>query len=456
MDNQNKRPFLLLLVVVGFLLAFGRYVPEKIGDYDVISINLLSDICTSEADDSLAIQLATLPEIKKEEVVEEKPIIKLDVPEGVKPIDDYSDSTHFGMKHFYEALRNIDDMNRPVRIAYFGDSFIEGDIYTADLRAMLQDKFGGNGIGFTDIASPFAEFRVTLPTHFSGWDTRNASMRDSCSRHRLGPTQRYAMPRGKASSTLNATTHYKHLDHFDTSTLYVRSDTPVFVKACINKDSVITFMTDGDGSIETIRCEHRMNSIEWTVEGNSSVTCFGTALEGRKGISLDNFSFRGSSGMNLTHIPQQQWNAISAARSYDLIVLHFGLNVAAKDVLKYDYYLRGMKHTIDVLKQAFPHSSFLIIGSSDREDRIEGELHTMPGVKALIKYQEVIASNNNVAFWNLYEAMGGEGSIVKMTQTKPKEARLDYTHITREGGKTLAEIFYNSLMFSYEQYLVNN
>ena len=28
-------------------------------------------------------------------------------------------------------------------IAYFGDSFIEADIFTADLREMLQQEFGG-------------------------------------------------------------------------------------------------------------------------------------------------------------------------------------------------------------------------------------------------------------------------------------------------------------------------
>ena len=37
-------------------------------------------------------------------------------------------------------------MKRPVRIAYFGDSFIEADIFTADLREMLQQEFDFEGI----------------------------------------------------------------------------------------------------------------------------------------------------------------------------------------------------------------------------------------------------------------------------------------------------------------------
>ncbi len=453
MNNHNRRPFLLLLMAVGILIAFGRYVPSKIGGYEVKPVNLLSDVCESAQEDSLSKILAELPKVKKPI---KKEIKKDTVPAGITPIEDYSDSTQFGMKHFYEALRNRENMDRPVRIAYFGDSFIEGDIYTADLRAMLQEKFGGNGVGFADIASPFAGFRVSLPTHSSGWDVRSSQMRDSCERHRLGPTQRYAMPYGSAYASFGATTHYKHLDHFETATIYLRSNHPLTVRACMNKDSVLTFTTKGDGTIERVRCDYDMKKIRWDVSGDSTVTCFGTSLEGRNGITLDNFSFRGSSGVTLTKIPQSQWQEISDARAYDLIVLHFGLNVASKDLLKYDYYIKKLKHTITVLKQAYPHASFLIVGTSDREDRVDGELHTMPGVKALISYQQLAASQNGIAFWNLYEAMGGEGSIVKMTQTKPKGARLDYTHITREGGRTLAELFYKSLVYGYDTYIKNN
>ena len=445
MKNCNKRPFLLLLLAVGFLLVFGRFASDTVGGYEIKSVDLLADVRVQE-EDTFQSKLVALPEIKKE-------IKKDTLPPGIVVIEDYSDTASHGMKHFYEALRNKDNMDRPVRIAYFGDSFIEGDIYTADLRALLQDKFGGCGIGFTDIASPLADFRLSLPTSFSGWDTRNILMGDSCERHRLGPTQRYSMPVEGAYASLKSCSHYKHLDHFETATLYLRSNYPVNVTAKMNKDSVLNFTTVGDGTIETVRCDYDMNNIIWNVGGDSTVTCFGTSLEGRRGITLDNFSFRGSNGISLSHIPQKQWNAISAARDYDLIVLHFGLNVADKDMLDYDYYQKGLKHTLDVLKQAYPNTSILIVGVSDREDRIDGELKTIPGVKALIKYQQVIASENNVSFWNLYQAMGGEGSIVDMTKTDPKGARLDYTHITREGGHVLAEKFYKSLLYCYDKYL---
>ena len=40
----------------------------------------------------------------------------------------------------------------PVRVAFMGDSFVEGDILTADLRELLQDTFSGGGVGFVPFA----------------------------------------------------------------------------------------------------------------------------------------------------------------------------------------------------------------------------------------------------------------------------------------------------------------
>lgn len=74
----------------------------------------------------------------------------------------------------------------------------------------------------------------------------------------------------------------------------------------------------------------------------------------------------------------------------------------------------------------------------------------MPGVKNLIRYQQSIAADSRIAFWNMYEAMGGEGSILDMIDRKM--ANLDYTHINFKGGKHLSGILFEMLMYGKEQY----
>ena len=79
---------------------------------------------------------------------------------GYTCIEDYSDDSQRGMMPFYQALEELNYQQRLVRIAYYGDSFVEGDILTADLREMLQDKYGGYGIGYTPITTISSGFRT--------------------------------------------------------------------------------------------------------------------------------------------------------------------------------------------------------------------------------------------------------------------------------------------------------
>ena len=82
----------------------------------------------------------------------------------------------------------------------------------------------------------------------------------------------------------------------------------------------------------------------------------------------------------------------------------------------------------------------------------DGELRTMPGVKNLIRYQQNIAAESGIAFWNMFEAMGGEGSMANLVHAKPSMANYDYTHINFRGGKHLAGLLYETLIYGKEQY----
>lgn len=112
-----------------------------------------------------------------------------------------------------------------------------------------------------------------------------------------------------------------------------------------------------------------------------------------------------------------------------------------------------MKSVIQHFKKAFPDASILIVGIGDRETKDEnGNLRTMPAVKGLIRSQQMLAAETNVAFWNLYNAMGGEGSMSKMVNSNPAMANYDYTHINFRGGKYIAGLLFDAIMYGKEQY----
>src|SRR5215813_8857713 len=83
-------------------------------------------------------------------------------------IEDYSDKKN-SLATFFRALN--DTKNRAVRVAFFGDSFIEGDILTASFRDTLQQLFGGQGVGYVPITSEVAQFRTSIRQTFNGFKT---------------------------------------------------------------------------------------------------------------------------------------------------------------------------------------------------------------------------------------------------------------------------------------------
>ncbi len=79
-----------------------------------------------------------------------------------------------------------------------------------------------------------------------------------------------------------------------------------------------------------------------------------------------------------------------------------------------------MQTTVSILKEAFPQAGILVVSVGDRDYKTEeGELRTMPGIKNLVRYQQNLAADEAVAFWNMFEAMGGEGSMAEMVHAKP-------------------------------------
>ena len=50
---------------------------------------------------------------------------------------------------------------------------IEGDLITQDVRRLLQETFGGSGVGFVPVTSIVAGFRQTITHSFANWDDVN-------------------------------------------------------------------------------------------------------------------------------------------------------------------------------------------------------------------------------------------------------------------------------------------
>lgn len=355
-------------------------------------------------------------------------------------------SSHLGLRNTYAALakRKID--GAPLRIAFLGDSFIEADIFTLDLRKFLQSRYGGGGAGWMPFSSEVSGYRQGITHSFSGWKD-HFIIRQSKDLYPL--TGHYYTCEGAATLQYKVAKGYTP---WDCATIFYTSNKEVQVTMS-SADTTQRCSLPPSAEMNAYAIKGQGGEMKLSFSGAEGAKFYGVALDNTKqsgGVILDNFSHRGSSGFQLGQIDTQLGKRFASLRPYHLIVLQYGLNVASDKTKDYTYYTNRMGEAIDHLKKLYPHTDIVIMGVSDRAKRSGGEPHTMPAIYALRNAQRKLASEKGIVFWDTFEAMGGENSMGRFV--KQGWAAKDYTHLSFKGGKRLAEVFYNSFLFEEKYY----
>lgn len=360
-------------------------------------------------------------------------------------IQDFS-TRHDALAHFYSALdrANSGQLGRPVRIAVLGDSFIEGDIFTAPLRELLQQRWGGSGVGWMPMYSQVAGFRTSIGHQSKGW-SEHTQLQKSKRPHLMTGRSftpevsnfvRYTLPKGKRA--------------FNEATLYYTSQTEITAMVKLDTISYTYTLPSTGGALEAFtlgRQPARELSLSLTSDG--ACTSYGIGLESSEGVVVDNYSLRGSSGLVLGNISEVLSRRYAELRPYDLIVLEYGLNVASSKQTDYSSWSRQMSKIIAKLRSYYPSASFLLMGVSDRVERSDGGMRTMIGVLAMHKAQEQLARNEGIAFWSILRGMYELGGMETMMRNH--QVAKDYTHVSYAGGKQLARILYEAMMADKQQ-----
>lgn len=222
------------------------------------------------------------------------------------------------MAPFYEALNRLSSGSEDdnlVRIAVFGDSFIEADIFTADLREMLQKRFGGCGVGFVTITSMTSGYRPTVRHTFGGWSSHAVTDSVYFDRKKQGISGHYFVPRSGAYVELRGQNKYASLlDTCQRASIFFYNKDSLHLSARVNKGESHNYLLSPSGGLQEVRVDGRIGSIRWTVDRADSTLFYGLAMDGKQGIILDNFSLRGSSGLSLRGIPQQMLKQFNRQR----------------------------------------------------------------------------------------------------------------------------------------------
>lgn len=433
-DNRLKQIFYLLVLVISFLFAISLLPEFSVFGYQVKIPDLLADVRPDEKP-----PIATKDSVaKKDSVIEIIPVHK----SGPVYFEDFGSNN---LSYFVNALRSA--RKSPVRVAFFGDSFIEGDILCAPFRDTLQLLFGGRGVGYVPITSEVAKFRTTIQHEFSNWKTYSI----------VGKKNSYAplgLPGYCFKPEDNNEVHYTAArKNFLTGKIYFEADMPFTLNYAVNDSVMTTKEFEPSSLIEFVLPQRNFNSLKMSFQPHDSLRLYGAVFEDSLGVTVDNFSMRSNPGMGLYSVDPSRMTQFSSLRNYKLVILQYGLNVLSeKDTTGYGWYVERMSTLINRMKESFPECSFLLISIGDRSSNQKGKFVTMPGILHMRSAQRKIAQKTGIAFWDMYEAMGGENSMVKYTEANPPLAAKDYTHLTFRGGRKLAKKLADAVLHEKAKY----
>jgi hypothetical protein len=352
------------------------------------------------------------------------------------------------LKPLLEALRDR-TAHRKIRIAYFGDSMIEGDLITQDLRALLQASYGGGGVGWLPITSATAGFRQTVVHQFSdAWQTHHLGFYRA-GMPPPGPTgYAFFLPPQTSAEVTYTAVNRKGLNTLPSPTLWVgKTSRAQSLNLRFGKtEAQVTVPPSDTYQAIPLSVAEGTQRVRLGFPAGWDATLYGMSFETDTGITLDNFAFRGNSGIPLVRMPIDLLNNIDRVHHYDLIILHYGLNVVSEKADNYDWFKRGFNRTLSYLRKAFPTSGFMVVSVSDKSCNLDGTMSTIPSLPLLVSIQEELAKNHHAAFWNLYEEMGGSGTMVKWAESDTAMANKDYTHLNFRGARWVARALYNRLV----------
>lgn len=177
-------------------------------------------------------------------------------------------------------------------------------------------------------------------------------------------------------------------------------------------------------------------------------------LDQRTGVSMDNVSMRGCSGSIFTKITRSTLEPFFQHENVQLIILQYGGN--SVPYLKTEdsqiRYCKDMQKQISYFKELAPDARILFIGPSDMATTINGVRSTYPQIPPFVKLLEKYVTEAGAAFWNMFEAMGGQGSMVQWVASRPQLAGEDYIHFTRKGAQYVSDLLYETIDTYYKYY----
>lgn len=463
---KARQVLLFIIASIASLALIGFFFPReglKMGSFTLEFIHP-SDILKKDTTTKVDINLV----LEQENYMQNEEIRNLS--DSIRVLEDFAEKSPLRIRYpednpkylfqLYSMLDRARKENKTVRIIHYGDSQIEIDRISDVIRKDLQEKFGGIGPGLIPAIQTIPSRSVSQS--FSGNLSRYAvygTASDRASHRRYGIMAMMAELKGEAN--IQFTTRgdaYTSAKNYTKIRLIVGNNEGPFTATLSTGNSNLgskSIETSKNGvSILTWETQNPIRSANLSLNGKADI--YGIGLDGKSGIALDNVPMRGCSGTIFTGISKESMTTAFKQMDTKLILLQFGGNMMPQinNKERIEWYGEQMAKQIQLLKEINPDAFFIFIGPSDMSKNIKGNMETWPYLEDVNNELQKVALENGIAFWNMFEAMGGKNSMPEWVKANPSLATSDYIHFTSRGANRIGEMFITAFMNDYQIYKI--
>ena len=371
------------------------------------------------------------------------------------------DPTGRGMRAFYEALEKTARARDGAitRVGHYGDSSIATDLLTSTIRDDLQARFGDAGHGFVLAAKGYIPYKhrgIRQSSNPEDWDVREVVRRqDRNGRYGYGGVQSRAEPgawawigtakRGDVGTKASRfDIYYEAQPHG--GTFSVRLDK--------GEREIVSTKSDilGDGvySIKAPDGPHRIN-LRYLRGG--PVNFYGVVVERNgPGVVYDSLGLVGARANRLLNFDAEHIKSQLERRGVNLIVLGFGGNEASDNRTEEAFY-QDYRQVLRRMRQGREDLSCLVFAPLDQARRHRGRIRTLPTLALIVEAQRRAAFDAGCAFYDTWQAMGGQGAMRRWYKARPRLAMGDFRHATPAGYEIIGNMFYKALLAGFAHYL---
>ncbi len=349
-------------------------------------------------------------------------------------------------------------VRRRVNIVQIGDSHTAGDVMSARLRELLQQRFGSAGRGWMPPGKPYPTVRhAGLTVQEIGRWTYEFSLNQRAA----GPFSLAGIAAKTAAAGASLALDTTDERGFDEIFVALRPQpNGGRVRISVDGRDLATIDTGAlRGPVRLFRQEvpSGSRSLRLTTLDRKPVTLLGWGTErAMRGVVYDSLGVVGASYLTTLRWDEAAAAAELTARDPSLVVLVFGTNEGFRTDLDAASYAEALAQRVRAVRAAAPNASVLVVGPPDAARKSDPRCQGLacnwitPANIALVRDIQIAnAPKLGYEFWDWWGSMGGAESMRRWVRANPPLARADHVHFTTLGYSAVAERLFEDLMANY-------